>query len=213
MTKKLILFTNNAHKVTEVQQILDLESLPVIPYTQIFNKTIEVVEDGDTFKENAIIKVNALPPHPDHIYLAEDSGIEVAHLNGAPGIHSARYAGPNATKQEMCQKLLQDCYGAGDRSAQYQAVMALRFPDNNMGLLQTVSGIVKGHLSYEMAGDGGFGYDPIFIPEDHEKTFAQMPAAQKHALSHRYHALEQVRIILNNYLETTKSKSGTHQQQ
>ena len=159
----------------------------------MFRDPVEVLEDGDTFEENAIKKVNALPDHPNYIYLAEDSGIEVDHLDGAPGIYSARYAGPNATREDMCYKLLQACYGAGNRDAQYQAVMALRFPDRT---IETFTGIVRGSLAHEMIGDGGFGYDPIFIPEDYDVTFAQMTEADKNELSHRFHALSQVKDFL-----------------
>ena len=188
--KTLVLFTNNSHKVHEIKTILNLENVHVISYRDVFKDPVDVVEDGDTFEENAILKVNALPDHPDYIYLAEDSGIEVEHLNGGPGIYSARYAGPNATRDDMCQKLLRDCYGAGNRDAQYQAVMALRFPDQS---IETFSGIVRGSLAHEMIGDGGFGYDPLFIPEDHEMTFAQMDPADKNMMSHRYQALMKVK--------------------
>ncbi|MEK9727939.1 MAG: RdgB/HAM1 family non-canonical purine NTP pyrophosphatase [Candidatus Margulisiibacteriota bacterium] len=191
--KTLVLFTNNAHKVEEIKTMFDLPDLPIVSYRDVMRMRIDVIEDGQTFEENAIIKVNALPPHPNYIYLAEDSGIEVAHLNGAPGIYSARYAGPNATRQDMCEKLLKECYGAGNRDAQYQAVMALRFPDQT---IETFSGIIRGSLAHEMTGAGGFGYDPIFIPEDHDITFAEMAPEDKHALSHRYHALQQVKQAL-----------------
>ena len=193
---KLVIFTNNQHKVSEIKTILKLD-IPIVSYTEVFKQHIDVVEDGSTFEENAIIKVNALPNNPDHIYLAEDSGIEVAHLDGAPGIYSARYAGDNATREDMCQKLLKECYGAGNRDAQYQAVMAVRFPDES---IQTFSGIVRGHLAHEMMGDEGFGYDPIFIPEDYDVTFAQMAPADKHRLSHRYDALTKVHNMLTTLI-------------
>ncbi len=193
--KTLVLFTNNQHKVDEITTMFDLPGLPIVSYRDVFRMRIDVVEDGSTFEENALIKVNALPPHPHYIYLAEDSGIEVAHLNGAPGIYSARYAGQDASRQEMCEKLLKECYGAGNRDAQYQAVMALRFPDQT---IETFRGIVHGSLAHEMNGEGGFGYDPIFIPEDHDVTFAEMAPEDKHALSHRYQALMQVKDRLTN---------------
>ena len=110
----------------------------------------------------------------------------------------ARYAGENATREDMCYKLLKECYGAGNREAQYQAVMALRFEDES---IQTFSGIVRGHLSHEMMGENGFGYDPVFIPEDYDQTFAQMDESEKHKLSHRFHALQQV----SRYLKKTCS--------
>ncbi len=199
-THTLVLFTNNAHKVHEIKTMLNLDHIPVVAYRDVFKDPVEVIEDGDTFEENAIKKVKALPDRPNFIYLAEDSGIEVAHLDGGPGIYSARYAGQHATREDMCYKLLQECYGAGNRDAQYQAVMALRFPDKR---IETFTGIVRGSLAHEMLGDGGFGYDPIFIPEDYDITFAQMPEAEKNQLSHRYHALAQVRDYLANQpLET-----------
>ena len=193
---KLVIFTNNQHKIKEIKTILSLD-IPIYSYQEIFDYDVDVVEDGSTFEENAIIKVNALPNNEDHIYLAEDSGIEVEYLDGAPGIYSARYAGKNASKQDMCEKLLQDCYGAGNRAAQYQAVMALRFPDES---IETFSGIVKGTLSHEMVGDGGFGYDPIFIPDGYDITFAEMTENEKHMLSHRYHALKEVKHFLSSHL-------------
>ena len=154
---------------------------------------IDVVEDGSTFEENALIKVMH---SPTSLYLLGGRFcIEVAHLNGAPGIYSARYAGQDASRQEMCEKLLKECYGAGNRDAQYQAVMALRFPDQT---IETFCGIVRGSLAHEMNGEGGFGYDPIFIPEDHDVTFAEMAPEDKHALSHRYQALMQVKDRLTN---------------
>ena len=189
---KLVIFTNNQHKIKEIKSILSLD-IPILSYQEVFDYDVDVVEDGITFEENAIIKVKALPNFDDHIYLAEDSGIEVEYLDGAPGIYSARYAGEHATREDMCEKLLQDCYGAGNRAAQYQAVMALRFPDES---IETFSGIVKGTLAHEMAGEEGFGYDPIFIPDGYDSTFAEMPTSEKHLLSHRYHALTHVKNFL-----------------
>ena len=187
---KLVIVTNNQHKIKEINAILSGD-MPIVSYKDIFKKEIHIVEDGSTFEENAIIKVNALPKRSDCIYLAEDSGIEVDYLDGAPGIYSARYAGENASREDMCYQLLKDCYGAGDRGAQYQAVMALRFPDDS---IQTYSGIVRGRLAHEMLGENGFGYDPIFMPEDYDVTFAQMEPAQKHRLSHRFRALEKINL-------------------
>ena len=93
----------------------------------------------------------------------------------------------------MCHKLLGECYGAGNREAQYQAVMALRYPDET---IDTYTGIVRGSLAHDMTGDGGFGYDPIFVPEGYDITFAEMDPADKNVLSHRYHALQQVKQAL-----------------
>ena len=189
--------TNNSHKLDEIRQILSIPGLSICSYKEIVKEPVHVVEDGVTFSENAIKKVSALPPLPGCIFLAEDSGIEVAHLDGAPGIYSARYAGKQASREDMCYKLLKDCYGAGNRDAQYQAVMALRFLD---GRIETVSGIVTGHLAHEMSGEHGFGYDPIFIPDGFNCTFADMLPEDKNQLSHRYRALVQVKPLLEQAL-------------
>lgn len=193
----LVLFTNNQHKVDEIKSMLSLPDIPIVSYRQLFKNPVDVVEDGTTFQENAILKVNALPSRPNVIYLAEDSGIEVVHLNGAPGIYSARYAGINATGADMCHKLLRECYGSGNRDAQYKAVMALRLPN---GTIQTFDGIVKGTIAHEMKGEHGFGYDPIFIPEDEDLTFGELPKSIKRSISHRADALKKVSNYLIHYL-------------
>jgi XTP/dITP diphosphohydrolase len=197
----LVLFTNNQHKIKEITTILSHQNIPIVSYLDVFDHAIDVIEDGSTFKENAIIKVKALPTRPQFIYLAEDSGIEVDHLGGAPGIYSARYAGPNATRTDMCLTLLKECYGAGNRDAQYRAAMALRFPN---GELATFEGIVRGSLAHEMMGDDGFGYDPIFIPEGEDITFAQMNPIDKNQMSHRYNALVQVNKFLTKWFDQLK---------
>ena len=199
MTKKqpLVIYTNNAHKVTEIQQLLNLEHFECIPYQSISNKKIDVVEDGTSFKANAIIKAEALTDldaFKNCYILAEDSGIEVEHLNGAPGIYSARYAGESATGTQLCEKLLAACQLASNRAAQYQAVMALKSPN---GEIKCFSGICKGSLATKIFGQGGFGYDPIFIPEGFSQTFGQLPIKTKHQLSHRFKALKQVKAFLS----------------
>ncbi len=195
MPKAVVLVTNNSHKVREIAMMLgDDFPFPVVPYQHILGDTVTIVEDGHTFEENAIIKVRALPVNPEYVYLAEDSGIEVAALQGAPGIYSARYAGENASGEAMCHKLLRDCYGVGNRDAQYCAVMALRLPETDT--IHTFTGITTGSLAHQMVGEGGFGYDPIFIPEGEDRTFAEMAPYEKIAQSHRYKALQQVKQAL-----------------
>lgn len=189
----LVIASNNAHKISEIKIIFADLPLNVLSYSEVFEEKIEAVEDGQTFVENAIKKVEIFPAHKQRIYLAEDSGIEVDWLDGAPGIYSARYAGKNATREEMCYKLLKDCYGAGDRSARYRAAMALKFPD---GHIETVEGKVEGSIAHEMLGENGFGYDPVFIPEGYEDTFGQLPESLKHELSHRNDALQKAKVLL-----------------
>lgn len=195
--KTLVIYTNNNHKVTEIQQLLSLDNFECVPYQSISHTKIDVIEDGRSFEENALIKVQALTdfePFKDKYILAEDSGIEVEHLSGAPGIYSARYAGESASGTQLCNKLLAACHLATNRRAQYQAVVALKCPD---GQVNYFSGICKGKLAKQIFGQGGFGYDPIFIPEGFQQTFGQLPIETKHKLSHRFKALKKVGTFLN----------------
>ncbi len=184
---KLIIMTNNAHKLAEIAQILPNND--IISYKTILGHTLDVEETGSTFEENAILKVNAMPAQKTGIVIAEDSGICVDCLDGRPGIHSARYAGENASREHMCQKLLNDVGTNINRSAHYQAVMAIKFPD---GHIETVSGRVDGQIAQKMAGNEGFGYDPIFIPEGHSQSFAELGDEIKHRISHRTQALNKL---------------------
>jgi len=132
--------------------------------------------------------------HPDRIYLGEDSGLEVDALGGAPGIYSARYAGPNATPTDFCQKILSELATKSDRSAKFHSAIALKFPD---GHIEVVHGLVEGSIALGMRGENGFGYDPIFIPDGFEQTFGEMQKEEKHRLSHRYRALKQAIDIIS----------------
>ena len=189
----LIIGSNNPYKIQEIIALLDGVPLTVVGYKDVFVNEIDVVEDGITFEENAVKKVTVFPELESVIYLADDSGLSVEALGGRPGVYSARYAGEGASSEQLCYKLLKEMYGVGDRSAQFTCVVALRFPGNRIEL---VKGVVRGHISHEIYGENGFGYDPIFMPEDYDITFAEMSSEDKHALSHRGRALAQVRPLL-----------------
>ncbi|MDA1354316.1 MAG: RdgB/HAM1 family non-canonical purine NTP pyrophosphatase [bacterium] len=191
---KLIIMTNNAHKLSEISDILSAHT--ILSYKSVLGHTIAVDETGSTFKENATLKVNAMPEQPNAIVLAEDSGIVVDALDGQPGVHSARYAGDNATDEQMCDKLLDELGDCDDRTARYVAVMAVKFPD---GTIHTVEGRVEGTIAHDMRGDEGFGYDPIFIPTGHTETFSELGNAVKHQFSHRKNALNEVAKLLKQY--------------
>ena len=195
----IILFTGNQNKVKEINHMLTNFPIPINSYTEVFESFPEVIEDGNTFVENAIKKVSATTPSNDVIYIAEDSGIEVEALDGRPGIFSARYAGKDASREDMCNKLLTELGNDTNRNAQYQAAIAIRFPDNT---IQTVSGIVKGTLAQSMRGKEGFGYDPIFIPNGYEKTFGELPKELKNTISHRFNAIQKMKETINKYLES-----------
>lgn len=194
----LALATNNANKVREIQAILAIPNLLVCSYQEVVGYSVDVVEDGLTFEENARKKVMAYPQKDQVIYLAEDSGLEVSGLQGAPGVYSARYAGIGASSSELCDKVLKTLGDGLDRRAQFRAVMALRFSD---GQIEIAEGVCKGQIATEKRGTGGFGYDPIFIPEGHSRTFAEMEAKEKNKLSHRAQALEKMKVWIASYLQ------------
>ena len=186
--------TTNENKLREIGEILAQTNYKILALHDIIENPDDVVEDGQSFEENAEKKVAKLLSHPDRIYLGEDSGLEVDALGGAPGIYSARYAGPNATATDFCQKILRELDGESKRSAKFHSAIALKFPD---GSITVVHGIVEGHVALEMRGENGFGYDPIFIPEGLDQTFGEMQKEEKHQLSHRYRALRQVIDIIS----------------
>jgi XTP/dITP diphosphohydrolase len=185
---RLLFATRNAHKTREVQDILgpdfgvrDLRAYPEIS---------EIHETGASFEENATLKAVTTSRDLEDLVIADDSGLQVDALGGAPGIYSARYAGTNATSEEKIGKLLRELarIGATDgaRRARFRCVIALALNGN---LLGTFEGIVEGAIANEPRGNSGFGYDPIFIPEGFEQTFAELPGNVKNTISHRAKAI------------------------
>ena len=192
---ELLFATRNAHKTEEIQRILgpqfnvtDLAAHPEIPH---------IAESGTTFQENAILKAVAVSKRMPGFVIADDSGLEVEALGGAPGIHSARYAGMNATDQEKTDKLLEELTRVGAtknaRRARFRCVLALACKGNVLGAFE---GIVKGQIADRPRGSHGFGYDPIFMPEGFQQTFGELAPAEKNQLSHRARALERLRTFL-----------------
>ncbi len=185
---QLIVATRNAHKTREIQRILgpaftvsDLCAHPEIP---------DIRETGKSYEENAILKAVGASGHFPGLVVADDSGLEVDALRGAPGIFSARYAGENATDKRNIDRLLNelDRTGAGEtkRSARFRCVIALARQGE---LLGTFEGIAEGTIAERVRGSHGFGYDPVFVPRGFEKTFAELPADVKDTISHRAKAL------------------------
>jgi len=186
--RKLVVATHNAHKTGEIRQIL-ADCFDVI--TDLTGTEIPpAVEDGATFEANAHIKaLHASRYLPDALVLADDSGISVDALNGAPGIYSARYAGENATDEDNRLKLLRELGDAKNRAARFTCVLALARAGE---IVHTCEGICEGQVIGENRGTGGFGYDPLFIPDGYDRTYAELPAEVKHSLSHRGRALAQM---------------------
>jgi XTP/dITP diphosphohydrolase len=190
---KLIVVSSNKNKINEILSIfsdltIEVEGHPNPPH---------VVEDGDTFEANAKKKLEPIPEFEGKIFIADDSGLEVEALNGAPGIYSARYAGPDASSELKCQKILAEMGGQTQRTANFTCAIALKFPN---GDLHCVEGKVFGQIAPSISGSSGFGYDPIFIPDGLDRTFAEIPAGVKNRMSHRYRALIQARDLIAQFL-------------
>lgn len=192
MTVQLVLATHNAHKVDELRRILGarLEGIELVGYDGP-----EPVEDGLTFGENALIKARAAARHTGLAAIADDSGISVDALGGAPGIHSARYAG-NRDDRENLELLLANLVGATDRSAQFDCAAALVVGDFE----HVEVGVWPGSVLLEPAGVGGFGYDPVFRPDGLDLSAAELTADEKNAVSHRARAFGQIMPIVRQRL-------------
>ena len=184
---KLYVATHNAHKIREISQILpDFEVEGDDP--------ADVEETASDFAGNALIKVRAIAPrHPGAWCLADDSGLEVAALGGAPGVRSARYAGEPTNTPANNALLLKNLEGAADRRANFTCAVALVGPD---GREHVVFGRVFGRIALAPSGAEGFGYDPLFVPDGFDRSFAELSAAEKNAISHRGRALAEARRII-----------------
>jgi XTP/dITP diphosphohydrolase len=185
MVTLLILATTNTNKVKEFQEML--KDFPIeIRSLADFGPLPEAIEDGETFDDNAYKKAIHTAKILGFPAIADDSGLVVEALNGAPGVYSARYAGENATDKENIDKLLQDMQGIKNRRAAFQCVLSIAVPS---GPALTYEGRCEGTLLEERRGETGFGYDPIFYFEDLGKTFAECTMEEKNKVSHRGKAL------------------------
>lgn len=193
---KLVLATSNKGKVKEIQALC--EEYEVVPYSELIDE-FEIIEDGDTFKQNALIKARAVFKalnDEDVVVLADDSGISVDILDAKPGIYSARHAGENASDKDNLYRLIQDLKDKGVKSspAYYTAAIAIVTKDSEF----SVHGWMYGTVIDEAIGDGGFGYDPMFIPQGYDKTLGELDYDIKKNLSHRSKALKLAKIIIKN---------------
>jgi XTP/dITP diphosphohydrolase len=188
---RIVMASRNQHKVRELASVLAPHTLEPLP------EWVELPpEDGDTFTDNALIKARAAAAAMGVPALADDSGIVVPALAGAPGVRSARYAGPSATDQENLDKLLEDMSGQDDRRAEYVCVLALVAPD---GAERLFEGRCEGRLATTPRGSGGFGYDPAFVPDDldvPDRTMAEIAPGEKQAISHRGRAARSLAAAL-----------------
>lgn len=188
---RILIGSNNQHKVGEISAILRTifsEELEVLLPRDLPSFPTEIEECGDTLEANAMIKALEMYEATARPCIADDTGLEVAALNGRPGVFSARFAGENATDADNRKLLLQELRGAEQREAQFRTVIC--FYDGFRPIF--AEGVCRGRILNEERGDGGFGYDPVFMPEGESRSFAEMPAAEKNAISHRGRALQQM---------------------
>ncbi len=185
MNKKIILASNNKGKIHEIQEILSPLGFEIISMKEA-GIDMEIEENGSTFEENAAIKARAIYKIFGSAVIADDSGLAVDHLNGAPGVHSHRYAGENATDYDRNMKLLSELSKVEDGKRSARFVCTMCYIDEN-GREQVVRGECEGKIGYELKGENGFGYDPIFMYGD--RSFAEISADEKNKISHRAEAL------------------------
>lgn len=194
---EIVIATRNPKKIEEIRRMLAGSALSILTLGD-FPDCPEVEEDGESFEANALKKAVAVSRYTGKAALADDSGLEVDALAGAPGVHSARYAGEGADDRKNLEKLLDDLRPIVPerRTARYVCCIALAFPD---GRTETAFGYVEGRIGTEPRGSNGFGYDPVFYPEGHDRTFGEMGDDEKDRISHRGRALRELARYLGGH--------------
>lgn len=188
---EILIATHNLHKKEEIQQILGSEF--IVTTLTDYDLNEEIVEDGNTFQENALIKAKYCFEKTGKGSVGDDSGLVVEALDGRPGIYSARYAGNHNFKKNI-EKVLEELKDEPNRRAYFITVLCFKDQDGE----HYFEGRVYGNITTEVFGEDGFGYDPIFIPDDHNMTFAQMLPEEKNKISHRSEALKKFLEFLNS---------------
>ncbi len=200
---KLLLATRNQDKIREIRAVLQDLPVDLLTVADLPSPVPEVEEDGATLQENAIKKARALYEATGLPALADDTGLEVEALSGAPGIYSSRYSGEGASYEDNVRKLLRELEGVPRerRQARFRTVVALV----SQAGVQTVEGVVEGVITFEPCGDSNFGYDPVFYVPEAGKTMAQMSLAEKNRISHRARALAKLKDLLKHMAQQNKS--------
>lgn len=191
---KIIFATSNAGKMREIREILKDLNVEILSMKEA-GIDVDIVEDGKTFEENALIKARTIRNLTGLIVLADDSGLEVDALNKEPGIYSARYMGEDTPYDLKNANIIERLSGlkGEERSARFVCVIAAAFPD---GTEETRRGTIEGQIAYAPAGENGFGYDPVFYVPEYKCTTAQLPSEQKNEISHRGKALRAMKEVL-----------------
>ncbi len=196
---KIVLASSNQGKLKEIKEFFNDTGIEVVSYKEIIKEDTEIEENGRTFKENAVIKAEKifnLLPYKNYVVLADDSGITVPALGNIPGIYSARFAGKNATDKDNINKLIAELKKRGLKRtpAFYTTAIAIATKEGTF----TTHGWMYGEVIDETRGTGGFGYDPMFIPKNYDKTLGELDDTIKKEFSHRTKALKLAKIILKN---------------
>lgn len=191
MKRKLVFATNNAHKLEEIAAILG-HRVELLSLKDIHCQA-DIPETADTLEGNALLKAQYIHQHYGVDCFADDTGLEVEALGGAPGVYSARYAGGNGHDSEAnMQRLLRELEGEANRKARFRTAIALILD----GRVHTFEGIVEGHILTEKRGAAGFGYDPLFVPQGYTQSFAELGEEVKNQISHRARAVQQLVAFL-----------------
>ncbi len=208
MTTEVVLATHNAKKLAELRRLVEAAALPVtVLGLADLPAAPEPAETETTFEGNALLKARDAAARTGRIALADDSGIAVDRLNGMPGVRSARWAGPGSTDADNNALLLRqlDDVPDPDRGARFVCAMAMVAPD---GREVVRHGVVEGRLLHEPRGDNGFGYDPLFVPEGHDLTTAELDSVAKDAISHRGRAVRAILVDLQGWLTASETTGG-----
>lgn len=197
---RLLIATHNRGKKAEYASLFQDLGLELTTLAEL-SISLVVTEDRDSYVENALLKAHEYAALTGMMTLADDSGLEVDALNGAPGVHTARYGGEGLTDEERYLLLLRNLEGVPDerRTARFRCVIALAWPD---GRAQTVEGTCEGYITHKPRGEHGFGYDPVFYVPEYQCTMAELPAEVKNRISHRARAAAAAREILAHYLQS-----------
>lgn len=189
---KIVAATGNAHKIQEIEAITKSFGMNIITKAEAGIGELDVEETGSTFEENSLLKAETIMKATGLAAIADDSGLETDALDGAPGVYSARFSGENATDESNNLKLLELMKDVPDdkRGARFVSVVTLCLPD---GTAISARGECPGTIRRSPRGDGGFGYDPLFVPDGYDRTYAEISAEEKNAISHRAKALELLR--------------------
>ena len=195
--KRIVAASQNKHKIREIEEITKEFGLYIIPRDGAGVPDVEILEDKETFEENSYKKAYEIMKLCGEITIADDSGLEVDFLDGAPGVYSARFAGEECDDKANNQKLLQLLEGVPmeKRTGRFVSVITMVYPD---GKTLTARGEVEGHIAFKENGPNGFGYDPLFIPAGHAITFGNFTPEEKNKISHRANALAKLRNLLQN---------------